>query len=98
MEHACSQAAYNASQFEERMTKQFFSQFKEGLANTDISFLHQVPDWDSPEARDGTVVSDDALIVDEFARYYTHLSRPKPSHDPEILFKGTRGPRSQRQR
>jgi hypothetical protein len=69
---------------------------KGGLANTDISSLHQVPDLDSPEARDGTVVTDDALIVDEVARYYTHLSRPKPkpSHNSEILLKALedRGP------
>jgi hypothetical protein len=37
-----SQAAFNAFQYEERMTKQFFSQFKGGFFNTDISTLHSV--------------------------------------------------------
>jgi hypothetical protein len=35
-----SQAAYNASQFEERMTKQFFSQFKGGHSPTLTSPLY----------------------------------------------------------
>jgi hypothetical protein len=80
-------AACNASQFEERMTKQFFSQFRGGFENTDISSLHSVPDWDHPETRDPNVASEDNQIVVEFARYYTHLSRPKPSDNPEILLK-----------
>jgi hypothetical protein len=75
---------YNASQYEERMTKEFFSQFKSGLSNSDISSLHTTPDCDIPEARTG-VTDVDSEIVDEFARYYTHLSRPKPSKNPDIL-------------
>jgi hypothetical protein len=80
-----SKAAYNASQFEERMIKQFFSQFRGGFENTDISSLHSVPDWDHPETRDPNVASEDNQIVVEFTRYYTHLSRPKPLNNPEIL-------------
>jgi hypothetical protein len=69
------------------MTKQFFSQFRGGFENTDISSLHSVPDWDHPEPRDSNVASEDNQIVVEFARYSTHLSRPKPSNNPEILLK-----------
>jgi hypothetical protein len=86
-----SQAAYNASQFEGRMTKQFFSQFKfkGGFSNTntDINTLHSIPDWDSPDVRGDDVLAEDTKIVDEFARYYTHLSRPKPSANSETLSK-----------
>jgi hypothetical protein len=66
------------------MTKQFFSQFKSGLSNSDISSLHTTPNWDIPEARTGAT-DVDSEIVEEFARYYTHLSRPKPSNNPDIL-------------
>jgi hypothetical protein len=31
------------------------------------------------------VAWEDNQIVVEFTRYYTHLSRPKPSNNPEIL-------------
>jgi hypothetical protein len=74
-----SQAAYNASQYEECMTKQFFSQFKGGFSNTDISTLHSVLDWDSPDVKGDEVLAVETQIVDEFARYYTHFSRPRPS-------------------
>jgi hypothetical protein len=82
-----SQAAYNASQFEERMTKQFFSQFKGGFSNTDISTLYSTPDWDSPDVRGDDIKAEDIQIEDEFARYYTHLSRPKSSVDSETVLK-----------
>jgi len=79
-----SKTAYNASQYEERVTKQFFSQFKSGLANADISSLYTIPDWDSPDDR-GRVTQNNNEIVEEFAHYYAHLARPKPSHNPEAL-------------
>jgi hypothetical protein len=69
------------------MTKQFFSQFKGGFSNIDISTLHSVSDWDSPDVRGDEVVAEDTQIVDEFARYYTHLSRPKLSANSETLLK-----------
>eukprot|EP00962_Isochrysis_galbana_P037692 scaffold13235_cov118-Isochrysis_galbana.AAC.3 len=79
-----SKTAYNASQYEERITKQFFSQFKSGLANADISSLYTITDWDSPDDR-GRVTQNNNEIVEEFAHYYAHLARPKPSHNPETL-------------
>jgi hypothetical protein len=66
------QSAYNASQFKERMTKQFFAHFKGGLVNTDISSVHSVPDWDQPDSRANNIAIEDNQIVVEFARYYTH--------------------------
>jgi hypothetical protein len=65
--------------------KDFFSEFKGGFSNTDISTLHSIPDGDSPDVRGDEVLADDTQIVDEFARYYTHLSRPKPSANSETL-------------
>jgi hypothetical protein len=32
------------------------------------------------------VASENKQIVVEFARYYTHISRPKPSNNPEKAF------------
>eukprot|EP00962_Isochrysis_galbana_P012932 scaffold3683_cov118-Isochrysis_galbana.AAC.4 len=79
-----STTAYNASQYEERTTKQFFKQFKSGLANADISSIHITPERDNPDSKSGTT-DDSPLIVEEFAKYYTHLSRPKPCVHPNTL-------------
>eukprot|EP00962_Isochrysis_galbana_P019998 scaffold5835_cov138-Isochrysis_galbana.AAC.2 len=58
--------------------------FKSGLANADISSLYTITDWDSPDDR-GRVTQNNNEIVEEFAHYYAHLARPKPSHNPETL-------------
>jgi hypothetical protein len=84
-----SKTAYNTTQYEERMSSQFFKRFKSRLANSDISSLHITPDWDNPDQRNG-IATDTPKVVEELTNYYSHLFAPKPSEEPEPLLEALR--------
>jgi hypothetical protein len=69
------------------MTKQCFAQFKGGFENTDIrhQFCPLRPRLGSTGYKSAQCRLRGHQIVVEFARCYTHLSRPKPSVNPDIL-------------
>jgi hypothetical protein len=46
--------AFKSQQYQEKCTKEFFSSFKGGFANSDVSCLFITPDWNNPASRDGT--------------------------------------------
>ena len=66
------------------MTNEFFSGFRSGFFNSDISSIHITPNWDSPDARIGTETETEG-IAQEFSGYYSHLFASKPASNPERL-------------
>jgi hypothetical protein len=85
-----SQAAYKASKFEIRGAyDETISLPVQGrLLQHRHKYISLSADWDFPDARsDNDILAEDTRIVDEFARVYTHLSRPKPSASSETPLK-----------
>jgi hypothetical protein len=77
--------AYKSSQYQERMTKEFFQGLKSPSTRNNIISLYITPDWDTPQNRDGSHTQDNQQMTTEVQKYYTHLFQAKPSINPDPL-------------
>jgi hypothetical protein len=70
--------AYKSSQYQERMSKEFFQNLKTPSTRNSIVSLYITPDWEAPQNRDGSHTQDNQhqQIVHEI-KYYKHLFQSK---------------------
>jgi hypothetical protein len=79
--------ASKSQQYHEKGTKEFFSSFKGGFANSDVSSLYVTPDWNNPASRDGSFTQEEDGIAEEFRRYCDTSSNPKRRYYPSRSYR-----------